>query len=211
MNRPQDITAHDAIDEMLPWYVNDTLDDRERQQVDEHLLVCSGCRKNVEFLQTVQDVARHESPAPIVPAADVEKLLAAATQPAAPEKPGIRRIYLAVAASVIAVVAAGMWLLGSNASVGQAQRFETVISPASGETVQYIVDLTFADGTAAEAQRTILATMTYRPSQEMADGNTIRLHVEARSLSELQQQVDDLRALPEVSAADVVAVHLPVE
>jgi hypothetical protein len=39
---------HSTTQELLPWYVNGTLDAHERRIVDEHLLVCAECRADLE-------------------------------------------------------------------------------------------------------------------------------------------------------------------
>jgi len=44
----------DHHDELLPWYVNDTLTDEERREVEEHLKGCDRCRKEVVYLKTLR-------------------------------------------------------------------------------------------------------------------------------------------------------------
>ncbi len=36
--------AHQKVTELLPWYINGTLDGVERQEVEAHLAVCAACR-----------------------------------------------------------------------------------------------------------------------------------------------------------------------
>lgn len=36
--------AHQKVTELLPWYINGTLDSVERQEVEAHLAVCEACR-----------------------------------------------------------------------------------------------------------------------------------------------------------------------
>jgi anti-sigma factor RsiW len=40
--------------DLLPWYVNGTLDGEELQQVESHLKGCERCRSEVAFLQSVR-------------------------------------------------------------------------------------------------------------------------------------------------------------
>ncbi len=47
MNEPRD---HETIEALLPWYVNGTLTDEERAQVEAHLAHCRRCREDVRFL-----------------------------------------------------------------------------------------------------------------------------------------------------------------
>jgi hypothetical protein len=50
------IGAH--VVDLLPAYINGTLDEREFQQVDHHLVHCSFCRGELSIWQTLGDVAR---------------------------------------------------------------------------------------------------------------------------------------------------------
>ncbi|MGH8601613.1 MAG: zf-HC2 domain-containing protein, partial [Gammaproteobacteria bacterium] len=44
---------HREVLELLPWYLNDTLDAVERQKVEAHLALCLGCRTEVARWQNV--------------------------------------------------------------------------------------------------------------------------------------------------------------
>lgn len=46
--------AHKAVFELLPWYVNDSLNSSEKQQVDRHLKRCEICRAEANFLAQTQ-------------------------------------------------------------------------------------------------------------------------------------------------------------
>src|SRR6185503_8889039 len=37
--------VHERVQELLPWYVNGTLDEREAREVERHLFSCPGCEK----------------------------------------------------------------------------------------------------------------------------------------------------------------------
>ena len=41
-------------DELLPWFVNQSLSDHEREQVEAHLQSCSRCQQEVDFLRNVR-------------------------------------------------------------------------------------------------------------------------------------------------------------
>lgn len=45
---------HEAIQELLPWYLNDTLEADERTDVERHLQSCAECRDELEELQGLQ-------------------------------------------------------------------------------------------------------------------------------------------------------------
>ena len=49
--------AHQALQEMLPWFVNETLPDEQMAQVDAHLRGCAHCRRDVEFERALAGAA----------------------------------------------------------------------------------------------------------------------------------------------------------
>ena len=49
-----DPNVHRAVDALLPWLVNGTLDDDERKVVLAHLETCAQCRREVEWLRDLQ-------------------------------------------------------------------------------------------------------------------------------------------------------------
>jgi anti-sigma factor RsiW len=48
-------SVHAQADRMLPWWVNGTLPESERQQVEQHLAECAQCQREVAWLRSVQD------------------------------------------------------------------------------------------------------------------------------------------------------------
>jgi anti-sigma factor RsiW len=48
---------HSAVDQLLPWYANGTLEEEERARVERHLAECEVCRDEVAFLRDVGGVA----------------------------------------------------------------------------------------------------------------------------------------------------------
>jgi len=67
-----DSSAHQAIQELLPWYVTGTLDGDELAQVQEHLNGCKQCQSDVDWQRTLR--AAVNLPDQAVP--DVEQALA---------------------------------------------------------------------------------------------------------------------------------------
>lgn len=45
-------------EELLPWYVNGTLSDSEKTEVERHIGQCEQCRAEIEMLQIIRDVAK---------------------------------------------------------------------------------------------------------------------------------------------------------
>jgi anti-sigma factor RsiW len=49
---------HQALAELLPWYVNGTLAADERQQVERHLRTCLVCKQELQFLHKLADTVQ---------------------------------------------------------------------------------------------------------------------------------------------------------
>jgi len=58
-----DDSAHRKADEVLPWFVNGSLEDDERTTVEQHLRECARCRREVELLKQLQWVCTPEDSA----------------------------------------------------------------------------------------------------------------------------------------------------
>ncbi|GLQ94988.1 zf-HC2 domain-containing protein [Dyella acidisoli] len=48
-------SVHAEADRLLPWYVNGTLEEDERSEVERHLVECAECQHEVAWLRTVQE------------------------------------------------------------------------------------------------------------------------------------------------------------
>jgi anti-sigma factor RsiW len=59
-----DDSAHREVDELLPWFVNGTLEGRELAAVEQHVRECARCRREVALLQRLQAVCAIDVPAP---------------------------------------------------------------------------------------------------------------------------------------------------
>lgn len=66
------LSAHQRAQDLLPWYVMESLDQRDRAFVDEHLATCLICQRDVEWHWQLR--AAHDE---AVPPFDVERALAA--------------------------------------------------------------------------------------------------------------------------------------
>jgi len=67
---------HRAISEIIPWFINGTLGDLERQRVDAHLRSCAVCRDELLQEQRVYQAMAGETGVDYVPAASLKRLQA---------------------------------------------------------------------------------------------------------------------------------------
>ena len=66
---------HDEIDLLLPWYVNETLDQAEHERVANHVATCNECQENASLLADVQAAVLRNETTPLVPQPRVNELL----------------------------------------------------------------------------------------------------------------------------------------
>lgn len=101
---------HSTTQELLPWYVNGTLDTHERQIVDEHLRVCAECRAELEserrlanaFVGLMDEAAPNPPTRLPIPAADTGRKRAPFRAMGMPMR------FALIAASQLLIVAASM-------------------------------------------------------------------------------------------------------
>jgi hypothetical protein len=67
---------HQAISQMIPWFVNGTLGELERERVDAHLLTCAVCRDDLLQEQRVYQAMAGERSVEYMPAASLKRLRA---------------------------------------------------------------------------------------------------------------------------------------
>lgn len=67
---------HSEVVKLLPWYVNSTLTEQERGQIQEHVDQCKTCQTEVQQLTILQEAVRETSAQEIVPSDDLfERLM----------------------------------------------------------------------------------------------------------------------------------------
>ncbi len=138
---------HDAVDALLPWYVNGTLRGDELRRVEQHIAGCPACRQEVAWLRDVFAACVAAAPLPEAPAA----------QAAGSRYPGGARTWGAAAQqgwqssprwmrALMAAQLAGLAILGTllAGDAGDGPTFRTLGSPgrfaSSGEAIAVMFD-----------------------------------------------------------------------
>ena len=67
--------SHRECWDMLPWLVNDTLSDAQRQRLEGHLAECADCRREVSEQRLLREHLRQEDSVLYAPQASLQKLL----------------------------------------------------------------------------------------------------------------------------------------
>ena len=213
MTHASPTSDHESIVALLPWYVNETLDDGERELVRSHVEKCPACRSDIDMLVQLQKSVRRDSPSPIVPSPRIEDLLETLD-----DKTRGRRLLswptLAIAASVI-VASAVLLLLTADREAANTtvSEYETVTSESGSGPLDYVIELTFVPGTDSAARNALFDEYNFVGATAGVDSDTYRVTVslDAPSLKELERYVDAVETSPMVTLARVVAVQLPVE
>jgi anti-sigma factor RsiW len=76
MHRSDDAREHREISALLPWYVNGSIGELDRQRVDAHLLLCAACRDDLAHDQRVYQAMTAETAVEYMPAASLKRLQA---------------------------------------------------------------------------------------------------------------------------------------
>ena len=211
MNEYQSTLAHEELETLLPWYVNETLDETEQARVHHHVEQCATCRDSVDMLLEVRRTVRSDSPAPLVPPPDTGRLLAAIEQS---DRTGARRTWswIGVAATFTVVAITIAWQLGPSPG-STPKLFETVTSPTIDQSINYVLEVRFAPGAPAESHGAFFDSIGASKLAVPLGDSTYRvaLGLGPLSLAELQQYSESIESRPEIAAARFVAVQLPVE
>jgi anti-sigma factor RsiW len=138
---------HEEVVLLIPWYVNDTLSDRDRSRVEGHLAACAACRDDLVLERRIHEGMNVESLVEYMPAASLNRLrdmldgksaADGAQQESVLQKPLDRRLRrwqwltaasFAGAAAAVGLWVAGHWLQGSRDLA--APVFYTVTNPAA--------------------------------------------------------------------------------
>ena len=146
--------SHDRAFELLPWLVNGTLAEADREAVEVHTRACIACRRELKEQQRLSAAVRARRTADVSAEAGFDQLDRELDDAARTHR-FWRKHYAAVApfavaaAAGVAVLAILLWFTPLP-NLGD-QTYSTLATAPTGETV--LLDVVFADNaTAAEMQ-----------------------------------------------------------
>ena len=206
---------HEQAGLLLPWLVNGTLSQEERNAVERHAAECAECTADIESLKSMQSAICNDALTPIVPRPDASKVLSAIDSDNSDKAwrsrgQVARYIDYAIAASVFVAITV-VALVNVIPRATQPSIFETATSADDDSLTHYIIDLTFAPETTIEVRQQIFASLN---SIEVTSTDDIQYSITVplavSSFNELQSFATAVQDLPEVESANVVALKLPV-
>jgi hypothetical protein len=138
-SKSRDAEAHQEFFALIPWYVNGTLPEDDREKLDRHLAACAHCREDLAVERQIHGSIAQQAAVEYMPAASLKKLLTRIEgledgRRAAPAltarrrpRPARRRRWQGMLAASIAVLAVAVSLLALDRLT---PKFYTVTSNA---------------------------------------------------------------------------------
>lgn len=204
---------HEAIIELLPWYANESLDEGERQIVEEHLGACESCGRELAQWQQVGMRVRATEGEPELPpghlnevmaridtlereraevmqrpglGARLREFFAGAWQPL----PGVARTALVAQLGLVVLLAGALVLRNGQPEAG----FTTLSGPAAESTFARLQVGFEADLTEAELRATLLDVEAHIVAGPSAQGlYTIQLSLDRTRTEEVKVLAEALR------------------
>ena len=199
--------------ELLPWYVNRTLNDAESRAMDQHLRRCATCAEELPILRAAMESMHVESVAVLAPKPNAEQFLAnARPRKLWPHRQKVAWVAGAVAASIALFVAVFTWTRINDSEMTPAV-FQTVTNSGSAAMFDYVLLISFDLGVDPvardEALHALAPVSAAGPDSVGAYRVVIRLP--AKSMDELDEFTQSIKSNSVISDANVVAIELPVE
>jgi anti-sigma factor RsiW len=215
---------HSHVVELVPWYVNGTLDGRDREEVTAHLKECLACRQEFDQCQALVTAVRSAADAQWAPAPErLERLLASIELL---EETNVRRVgwrarwragtewlrdlfrstpspvrwALAVqAAALVLVVGLAVWpgALSSRAPY-------RTLADGDRRVGQALIHVVFAEGISEREMRTLLERVQGKIVDGPSSVGLYTVEIRARTPDQAMPMVAILRGDPKVRFAEPV-------
>jgi hypothetical protein len=156
IRRTDKSAEHHAVSALLPWYVNETLEERDRQRVDAHVGICAACREDLAAQRRICEAIAAQPALDYMPVASLKRLQArldamqsgSAAALASPQEPAIYRAgpwrgwmaaSIAAVAVAVALFAADRWAQVEARRTEPSYRTVTSSAPrAQGEVIRAV-------------------------------------------------------------------------
>jgi hypothetical protein len=193
--RTENSAEHHEVAALLPWYVNETLEDRDRQRVDAHVGSCTACREDLAAQRRICEAIAAQPALDYMPVASLKRLqarldamqsgLGATLAP--PQEPSTHRAWpwrgwmaasIAAMAVAVALLAADRWVQVDARRSQPSYRTVTNSAPrAQGEVIRAVfapnITLVELQTMLDEAQLRIVSGPTEAGVYSLASNSTL--------------------------------------
>ena len=198
--RTENSAEHHEVSALLPWYVNETLEEGDRQRVEVHAGNCLTCREDLAAQQRICEAIEAQPALNYMPVASLKRLQARLDTLAAPaattpqEQPPNRMPWrgwmaasIAAMAVAVALFAADRWVLEARLQPSYRTVTSSVPRP-QGEVIRAVfsptITLVELQTILDEAQLRIVSGPTEAGVYSLASNSTLTVHA---SLALLRQ------------------------
>jgi putative zinc finger protein len=198
--RTENSAEHHEVSALLPWYVNETLEEGDRQRVETHAGNCMTCREDLAAQQRICEAIEAQPALNYMPVASLKRLQARLDTLAAPaatppqEQPTNRMPWRGWMAASVAAMAVAVALFAADRWVLEARlqpSYHTVTSSVprpQGEVIRAVfsptITLVELQTILDEAQLRIVSGPTEAGVYSLASNSTLTVHA---SLALLRQ------------------------
>jgi len=217
------VDAHECATELIPWYVNGTLESAERAQLEAHLQSCEACRREHQAQVRLHEAMQTDDTLVFAAEPSFRKLMTrigtqedagdlgraaapAATAPQsapAPRWPG-RAVRWLAAATVIEALGLGYGVWAWHTDQAVPSSYITLTTPAASYRDTPRIRIVFRPGLSVQE----LGTLLHRAGAHIVDGptdsNVYTLGFTGQEVTaqDLERRAADLRASSEVLFAE---------
>ena len=167
--------------ELLPWYVNGTLDGGERELVSRQVLASLTCRKELERLRRLQQLIQSDDAEAAATGRAFERLMArieasgdSSTSRARHAGQAFAWTRLALAASVAAAVSVPLWWWAGEFPTAP-RIYETLTSSQPADPGAARLRVVFAPGVTESEQLELLASLDLTIAEPPTDDGVVTL------------------------------------
>jgi hypothetical protein len=199
--------------ELLPWYVNRTLNEAEMHAMEEHLRHCEACAGELPILRAVGESMHSDSVAVLAPRPDIERFFANASRDKAALPLRAMAWVGAAVAATLAILAVVLNWTQTEVFVATPEVFETATGADSGATFDYVLQISFNEEVDSESRSAAVEALVpvSVAGPDSAGNYRVVIRLPARSMRELQDFTQSIESDAAISNAAIVAVELPVE
>ena len=191
-------TTHTKVTELLPWYINGTLAEDERVELDRHLRECLVCRTALQEEQRMQSLVQNQDDLPLTADHSIGDLISRIEATERRNRRSISAPPLALAASLAGILIVGSLLvLALREPLMPNEAGFSTLTDASIANLDRI-DIVFTEDVNADGIRVFLEDVGGRVLSGPSDLGRYTVAISLDSEFTLQEVIDQLTDDPRI-------------